>query len=269
MQVRSLLAGFVEKAQKNGAAYTAFDLMKFIAVVGMTLDHLGAYFFPHHYWIRTLGRITVPVWFFLIGYSRTLSVKRNLWSYAFLLLMNHPFVGRSIFPVNVIVSIIIARLSLNAMLRWKLITAKLPEVLAACVMLILFTDPIFEYGTQAIMIAIFGWMVREGKKEHYTAVFVTSYVSFVSWQIISFQFDVFQSVCIALGCAWVFRWLANPDHTIIWPRWQDSGLKTAVTLVSRNTLPYYFVHRIVFEILSNIVSGKNFGFIIQLFTFQD
>lgn len=260
-----LLAGFIAKAQKNGAAYTAFDLMKFFAIFNMTVDHIGAYFFPHALWIRAIGRITFPVWFFLVGYSRSLSIGRNLWIYAALLLADHPFVGRAIFPLNALVSIIFSRFALNFFICRNLIPGKLPEILVAFVMLVLFTDPVFEYGTLACMFTIFGWMVREGKKEHFTAVLVTSYVAFVGWQIISFQFNLFESVYVVLGTAWVVRWLAHPQFTVIWPQWRDSVFKTSIAILSRNTLFYYFFHRMLFEIASNLAYGKSFGFVIKWF----
>ena len=47
---------------------TTFSL-KILAVVFMTLDHLGLLFFPQALWLRVLGRLAFPIFAFLIAES--------------------------------------------------------------------------------------------------------------------------------------------------------------------------------------------------------
>ena len=55
----------------------AFTL-KLIAVIAMTVDHVGHVFFPGVIWMRVIGRLTMPIMAFFIaeGYHHTRDVKR-------------------------------------------------------------------------------------------------------------------------------------------------------------------------------------------------
>lgn len=54
--------------------------LKCIAITVMTIDHIGALFFPGQIWLRTIGRIAFPIYAFLIanGFLHTHSRSRYL-----------------------------------------------------------------------------------------------------------------------------------------------------------------------------------------------
>ncbi len=58
---------------------TAFAL-KLIAIITMTIDHVGFLFFPESLTLRIIGRISFPIFAFLIaeGFIKTSSVKKYL-----------------------------------------------------------------------------------------------------------------------------------------------------------------------------------------------
>ena len=58
--------------------------LKLLAMVTMTLDHIGAYLFPHILWLRVIGRLAFPIYAFLIaeGCRHTRSMGRYLSSVA-------------------------------------------------------------------------------------------------------------------------------------------------------------------------------------------
>lgn len=67
------------QAENEKRGLSAFDL-KCIAVATMLVDHIGANFFPAHLWMRYVGRLSFPIYCFLIaeGYIHTRDVKKYM-----------------------------------------------------------------------------------------------------------------------------------------------------------------------------------------------
>ena len=68
--------------------------LKLIACVTMFIDHVGAVFFPHHLWLRVIGRLAFPIYCFLLAegahYTKN-PMKYALRLFAGLLLAEIPF----------------------------------------------------------------------------------------------------------------------------------------------------------------------------------
>ncbi|WP_341748400.1 TraX family protein [Candidatus Tisiphia endosymbiont of Dascillus cervinus] len=45
------------------------DFLKTIAIITMMIDHLGLYFFPEYEIMRVIGRISMPIFCFFVGYN--------------------------------------------------------------------------------------------------------------------------------------------------------------------------------------------------------
>jgi len=135
----------------------------------------------------------------------------------------------------------------------------------ALVFLSIVTQPFFEYGSIAFLYAVFGRMVVEKQQKHFLALTVTSYLTFVFWQLYWFRFDWLPALYVIIGSAWVVAWLARCPNNVIWPNWRESYGKTFIAILSRNTLPYYFYHRLIFELLSAVLLGRSIMFSLRFF----
>ena len=132
---------------------TSYDLLKALAIILMIIDHMGYYFSPDEMWFRVLGRLCVPIWFFLIGYAKTTEIPVRFWGAAVLVALSALVTGQYVLPFNIIFTIIIVRL-----LRQKGLMNCLSsgEALRGMFFIILFmiipTSILLEYGTSALFL---------------------------------------------------------------------------------------------------------------------
>ena len=64
-----------------GAVFMTTSMLKFIACILMLIDHIGAVIFPRVIILRMVGRLSFPIFAYLIavGYSKTNSFYRYLY----------------------------------------------------------------------------------------------------------------------------------------------------------------------------------------------
>lgn len=143
------------------AVLTSYDLIKALALILMVVDHLGAYFFPYDMWFRAVGRLCVPVWFFLAGYSSSREIPRNLWTGGAVVTLIWVVSGRSLFPLNALFAIIAIRWCLDSVMARAL--RSYAVFWGMILLLILGSFPsnlAVEYGTLALLFAMLGFIRR-------------------------------------------------------------------------------------------------------------
>jgi TraX protein len=140
---------------------TSYDFLKAAAVILMVIDHAGFYLYDDETWMRVIGRLCVPIWFFLIGYARTAEIPRIIWVGAVLVSASCVISGIYILPLNILFSIIIARLLREEMARHALYNAEtLRGMYLILVLAYLPTSILFEYGTLGFLFVVMGFMAR-------------------------------------------------------------------------------------------------------------
>ena len=145
------------------SSLTSYDILKSLAVIIMIIDHIGYYFYPDDDWLRAVGRIGFPVWFFLIGYARSRRIDYHLIAGAFILLAADVAFSRSLLPVNALFTMIILRVCLDPLMR-LVKDNDITLIILTAVLYILFplTNLYWEYGTLAMLFAICGYLARNG-----------------------------------------------------------------------------------------------------------
>lgn len=225
------------------------DLFKFIAVIIMTVDHLGAYLHINEPFLRSFGRICVPIWFFFAGYTKTLKISNELIVYAGLLTVGMYLVDGRIFPLNALYSIIFCRLVL------RYIDAKKKQLNAFYIVELFFLLTfshivlmfLFEYGSLAIGFAILGYFVRN-KAPKQSLYLLAALVTFCFlWvQIASFKFTFINSIFCSVFTSLVVFALCNFRQQEVLENRKFPFLKTTIMVFSRYSLEYYFIHKILF-----------------------
>lgn len=234
----------------------SYDLIKVMAVIFMLAGHVGFYFFPDEAWFRVFGRFCVIIWFFLIGYARSRDLGPRLWGGALFLIALNFACGIGLMPFNVLATIIIIRLSIDSLARYFIVTR--PGLfwwgMAGLVAVLLPTLFIFDYGTTALLVALYGWIVRhrqdipDGRRlaERYF-LFVTAV--FVATQAVFFAFDTPQTIVLGAGVTGlllalsVFRPVTFPGSLAGGWRWASLPLR----FIGRRTLEIYVLHVLIFQ----------------------
>ncbi|MCC7305291.1 MAG: hypothetical protein IT558_03415 [Alphaproteobacteria bacterium] len=140
---------------------TTRDLLKTLAIILTVIDHAGLFFFPEEAWFRVIGRFSVPVWFFLVGYADTRKVQKEIWIGGALIVLTFMALGLYLFPLNILFTIAVTRLLLDRVAMRALHNG---ETLRGMFLILSFLSfpamIVMEYGTTGFLFAILGIMRR-------------------------------------------------------------------------------------------------------------
>ncbi|NCC22061.1 MAG: hypothetical protein EOM26_06315 [Alphaproteobacteria bacterium] len=236
---------------------TSYDFIKAYAVLLMIVDHVGYYFYPDEDWLRVIGRLCVPVWFFLIGYARSRDMSERLWIGAAILVVADIIVGIEVFPLNILATMLFIRLVID---RVMASAVKNYEVLFGIGFMLFFlsipTSFLLDYGVSGVLFAMFGWFMRNrdqvkysmrGIVESFVLVFCVGAWSF--YQIFAFQFDQLHASALVAGIAAVcgvlffFRPVVYPGLTHVMP----APVVWSLQILGRRTLEIYVAHLVLFK----------------------
>ena len=246
---------------------TSYDLLKTFAVIFMLVDHVGYYFFDGNDWLRVAGRMCVPVWFFLIGYARTRDLGPKLWIGAAILVAASSVVGLGVFPVNILGTMIIIRLVIDPVMKRALMGPQ--AIWQISVMMILLSFPtsyMFEYGTLAVIMAMFGWLVRNQHEiphgERLTQqYFFFSLATFVIIQTMFFGFEKNEIPILGGGILLVMCMLMffRPITFVGTGEGIKGVLLAPVRFMGRYTLEIYVAHLLLFKALGAMIDPERFS----------
>lgn len=247
------------KAKVLPVVLTSYDLLKTFAVLTMIVDHVGYYFFPEEMWWRAFGRMSAPVWLFLVGYALSRDFSLKLWMSAAVLVIISGLLGYSPIPLNILVTIIflrwiqdyVAHTALRTVTGFCVITL-LIAILDIPMMLVV------DYGAVSLSIVLFGIAMRRAHDQKIQFDGAPIMVGVTGWLLyniamnISFPFVSEQRYSVLFGTAAVFviLYLFKPAvYTRI--SLEIPTLFTAIIqFCGRRTLEIFVVHIVLFQILA-------------------
>ncbi len=140
---------------------TSYDFLKALALILMIIDHVGHHFYPDEMWFRVLGRLCVPIWFFLVGYARTDAISARILLGGAVVTVSALVAGQYVFPLDILFTIALIR---KARQGCAVRATQSPEALRGWMLLLLFaavpTGLLFEYGTMGMLFALHGFIAR-------------------------------------------------------------------------------------------------------------
>jgi len=229
---------------------TSYDLLKTFAIVTMVCDHIGYYIFPWQLWWRVVGRLCVPIWFFLIGYAQSRDTGPKIWLGLAIVEASSFVVGMSFFTADILATMIFLRLTIDLVMKTATRSASnLWGLSMLFVLLADYSNRVFEYGTLALPMAMFGYFARnrgrlKEPQKIMTQYFAFSYVLYIASQTYWFRFQgphilaLSVGVLIVMAVLLVFRPVTFPKATAAMPR----PVVALLRFTGRHTLPIYVAH---------------------------
>jgi len=249
------------------ASITSYDLLKTFAVLTMVVDHFGIYFFPDEMWWRTIGRLSFPVWLFLIGYARSRDVSPRLIGGAAIVFVSNIVAGMGLLPLSILVSIIVVRLSLDPVM--KILSKSAVHLWAGSAVLFVVALPsfvLFEFGALAFVFAIFGYLVRHQKDEADRRLSfqygVFACLGYIFLQSLGYGLFEEKLVVLSIGVVCVvtalykFKPKEYPEVSS-----QMSGVgRGFVKICGRYTLEIYVFHLLLFKMIAVLAGVAGFKY---------
>jgi hypothetical protein len=242
----------LEKLSKYGQA-NSYDLAKCIAITAMLIDHLGMFFFPNYTILRIIGRISFPIFFFLIGYSQKFKNEKPILLLALCMIgldyilrdntISFFFTNKSILP-----TIIISRFFLYWSINWVK-----NNLLVSFVILLLYYIPmaiIFEFGTLGCMFMIYGYLIRNNYHDLKSKVFIClTLVAYILNQGSSYNFAGIIMFILLMSALliWMYNFKIRAYVITAHP------INNLILLCSRYSLYIYCIHYELFKIISIVL----------------
>lgn len=236
----------IKSYNKYGENPSSHDIIKFLAIVIMVIDHVGYFFFVDELWFRSIGRICVPIWLFLAGYTRPKKLGYEIIVLALLMVLADAVTYNAIFPTNILVSIMACRLFVYFLAKKPF--EKGQSLFYAIALIICFLPFMvaFEYGSQALLFALFGYLVKTQPKSidsTLSCLFAVGF--FLTNQLFIFDFTIIEAAFMVLGTITIAYYLYHftlEFYTV------KTGKPAAaiVKYFARNSLYVYFIHFVAF-----------------------
>ncbi len=220
-----------------------YDTLKSLAIIAMIIDHTGSYFLTQTEALRVIGRISAPIFFFLVGYSKSTKIDQNILIYAILLQVTYIIFDQ---PRQLILNILFIILILRYCNRFfkYLNPLNLVIIFIIAMTLNLSARQYFEYGTISLMFSILGYYIREQKDTDLIyPLAILIMVFHICFQEHLFRFSIelfFTMIIILLSLVIVFVNFNKIKH---------KPYKT-ISYLAKYALPIYFIHKATFEVIS-------------------
>jgi len=246
---------------------TTLDFLKTAALLIMFCDHVGFYFFVPSgaaddptLWFRAIGRCCVPIWFFLVGYAKSRDLSWPIWAWGGALIAMSVVVGSFIFPLNILFTIIVVRLTLDiaARVAFMNIATFIGTIVILCWMLPL-TAELIDYGCMGIILSLAGYAARH-RGEPYGLLawrhvdmlaLLTALSIYVVHENIYFNLSPPQFLVMTLGCtSAMLLCLRLPKQE--WPTLTSRVSVFSAALLrlgGRRTMEIYVIHISVFMLI--------------------
>lgn len=250
-----------------GKTPNSYDLLKFLAIFTMVIDHIGYFFFPDIEGFSIIGRLAYPLFLFLVGYSNNFKTSWTLFFLgAFIEVVEHSIISHEkALALNILLGIFFTRLIFKYLKKIKWLNSERGfEILFVSSLFFLPTALFFEYGTLSILFAYSGWLLKNRKsdKEYQNYLIFTALTLTLNLIVQKSIFFSEYSSSFSLG----FVGISIILFIILYDfRVGDLEIKIPTPFnviflfVARNSLVIYYTHFIIFRVISAYLFPERFS----------
>jgi len=188
---------------------TTTDVLKFVGVVTLLIDHYGLFYHPDETTWRLVGRTAAPIFFFLIGFARTRAVPWTWFAFgAAITVMNYgSFGGWRNTTINILFNFALLRVAVLPLVERHVLLRPIPLAMLSvgCVLLIPATDETLEYSTEGWLWAFFGLAHRAAFEKRSAQIVWTraglaaiTALAYIRREIHDYGFDLLQSTVLVI-----------------------------------------------------------------------
>lgn len=218
------------------------DLLKAVALIAMIIDHAGLYLFPDEVYMRVIGRYSMPIFLFFVGYNFNNNIRIKILVYGVILqIITLFFIFKAYVPANILITIFLGLLCLKALQEYlkNFWIGYLFVIILGC--LWDYTDILFDYGTYGICVTCLGYMVKQHPKEQYLLTFAVVIIAFMHTYFIFDTFNQFEFLlAIIISCLCFISLNAVP---------YDNRIPIRFVSIRCNLLEIYFIHVLLLQII--------------------
>ncbi len=222
-------------------SFNRYDLLKLVALVAMTLDHLAALQFPELTYLRVIGRAAAPIFLFLVGYNGSYGFRWPLLIAAIVVTLADGLLIGMWYPQNILWSILLGRFALAYVARKNI---ALWALLLACAIWYVPLTVVIECSTIGFVWMLFGHTMKHAPQSREALLYgAVGFVGAALQTAILYTWSAPYQLAAVCVCAitWVALWNFTPT-----PMKHDSAL---LRQWSRFALAYYVLHKLLLEAL--------------------
>ncbi|OGN96097.1 MAG: hypothetical protein A2Z77_09250 [Chloroflexi bacterium RBG_13_51_36] len=249
---------------RYGRQINSHDLVKILAILTMIIDNVGLFLMYDNIWMRVIGRMAAPLFFYLVGYSGSYKFKYQILALGIglclikLFVSDNPSLIGNILPLDILINFVLIKAILNRFDPARLRTGYLILILAVLVLIGEQTRAYIEYGSLGLGIAIGSRLIHErhpfGKP--WIIIATTAHYLIQGNSLLLSRPEVSMQVMLLaialLALVFVLSLLLFLKYDLRTFTVSSAPLRTIAIYVSRYSLQIYFFHLAAFQIIHSI-----------------
>jgi len=250
---------------RYGQQINSHDLVKILAILTMIIDNVGLFFMYDNIWMRVIGRMAAPLFFYLVGYSGSYKFKYQILALGIALCLikffvsNNPSLIENIIPVNILINFVLIKAILNRFDPAKLRSGYLILLLAILVLISDQTRTYIEYGSLGLSIAIGSRLINKHHPFGKPWIIISTTAHFLlqmnsllfTWSEVPMQ--VMLMAILLLALIFALTLLLFLKYELRTFPVNSTWLRTIAIYISRYSLQIYFFHLAAFQIVHSII----------------